>query len=169
MLGAHLSGTADGFSKAVTKYRSPPVPAGGLPPPGAMKSLTVVMGQAPGNVIALIWNGRVVDSAHFVEGEAGPLPPAAPLGVCGASAWRLRGVGSASAGRLLGVCGASAGRLLGVCGASAGRLLRVCRAFAGLFCAVRRPDSALSPLARCPLVPPTVTLSVPASSAVPHL
>ena len=37
-----------------------------------MKPLTQVVGQAPGNVIALIQNGKVVDSAHFEDGEAGP-------------------------------------------------------------------------------------------------
>ena len=49
----------------------PACPTGELPPPGAMKPLTQLIGQAPGNVIALIQNGKVVDSAHFVDGEAG--------------------------------------------------------------------------------------------------
>ncbi|GAB3221198.1 sensor histidine kinase [Mycolicibacterium hippocampi] len=77
MIDSQLSGAADGFSKTVTKYRTTPLPSGELPPPGAMKPLGYVMGQAPGNVIALIQNGRVVDSAHFVGGEAEPLPPEA--------------------------------------------------------------------------------------------
>ena len=39
-----------------------------------MKPLTEVVGQAPGNVIALIQHAKVVDSAHFRDGEAGPAP-----------------------------------------------------------------------------------------------
>ena len=31
-----------------------------------MKPLTYLIGQAPGNVIALIQDGKVVDSAYFV-------------------------------------------------------------------------------------------------------
>ncbi|MCV7154936.1 sensor histidine kinase [Mycolicibacterium pyrenivorans] len=77
MIDAQLSGSAEGFSKTMTKYRTMPLPTGELPQPGAMKPLTQVMGQAPGNVIALIQDGRVVDSAYFVDGEAQPLPPAA--------------------------------------------------------------------------------------------
>jgi two-component system sensor histidine kinase TrcS len=73
---AQLSGSADGFSHAVTKYRMAPTPSGDQPPPGAMKPLTHLIGQAPGNVIALIQNGKVVDSAFFVDGEARAAPPA---------------------------------------------------------------------------------------------
>lgn len=77
MIDSQLSGSADGFSKTVAKYRSTPLPNGELPPAESMKPLTQVMGQAPGNIIALIQDGRVVDSAYFVDGEARPLPPAA--------------------------------------------------------------------------------------------
>ncbi len=70
ILDAQLSGSADGFSHAVTKYRITPTPSGDLPPPGAMKPLTQLIGQAPENVIALIQHGKVVDSAYFVDGEA---------------------------------------------------------------------------------------------------
>ncbi|MDZ4268353.1 MAG: HAMP domain-containing sensor histidine kinase, partial [Mycobacterium sp.] len=77
MIDAQLAGSAEGFTKTMTKYRTTPLPTGELPQPGAMKPLTQVMGQAPGNVIALIRDGRVVDSAYFVDGEARPLPPAA--------------------------------------------------------------------------------------------
>ena len=42
-----------------------------------MKPLKYLIGQAPENVIALIQDGKVVDSAYFVDGEARPAPPAA--------------------------------------------------------------------------------------------
>ena len=70
IIDAQLAGSADGFSQAVTKYRITPDASGKLPPPGAMKPLTHLIGQAPGNVIALIQDGKVVDSAYFVDGEA---------------------------------------------------------------------------------------------------
>ena len=69
-----LLASADGFSYSVTKYRISPGPNGEKPPPGAMKPLTQVVGQAPKNVIALIQNGKVVDSAIFHDGTAGPAP-----------------------------------------------------------------------------------------------
>jgi two-component system sensor histidine kinase TrcS len=74
IIDAQLSGSADGFSQAVTKYRITPDASGKLPPPGAMKPLTHLIGQAPGNVIALIQDGKVVDSAYFVDGEARRAP-----------------------------------------------------------------------------------------------
>jgi len=74
IIDAQLSGSADGFGQAVTKYRIMPDASGKLPPPGAMKPLTHLIGQAPGNVIALIQNGKVVDSAYFVDGESRPAP-----------------------------------------------------------------------------------------------
>ena len=74
IIDAQLSGSADGFSQAVTKYRTTPDASGKVPPPGAMKPLTHLIGQAPGNVIALIQDGKVVDSAYFVDGEARPAP-----------------------------------------------------------------------------------------------
>ena len=77
ILDAQLAGSADGFSHAVTKYRIMPNASGDLPPSGAMKPLTQLIGQAPGNVIALIQHGKVVDSAYFMDGEARPAPPAA--------------------------------------------------------------------------------------------
>jgi two-component system, OmpR family, sensor histidine kinase TrcS len=77
ILDAQLAGSADGFSHAVTKYRITPTPSGELPPPGAMKPLTQLIGQAPENVIALIQHGKVVDSAYFVDGESRPAPPEA--------------------------------------------------------------------------------------------
>jgi len=67
-----LLASADGFSNSVTKYRISPGNNGEKPPPGAMKPLTQVIGQAPKNVIALIQNGKVVDSAIFHDGSAGP-------------------------------------------------------------------------------------------------
>jgi two-component system sensor histidine kinase TrcS len=74
ILDAQLAGSADGFGHAVTKYRITPLPSGELPPPGTMKPLKYLIGQAPENVIALIQDGKVVDSAYFVEGEARPAP-----------------------------------------------------------------------------------------------
>jgi len=72
VIDTQLKASADGFSYSVTKFRITPTATGKKPPPGAMKPLTQVVGQAPGNVIALIQNGKVVDSAHFEDGEAGP-------------------------------------------------------------------------------------------------
>jgi hypothetical protein len=72
---AQLSASADGLSSAVTKYRITPTPSGDQPPPGAMKPLTQLIGQAPGNVLALIQNGKVVDSAFFADGRRGPHRP----------------------------------------------------------------------------------------------
>lgn len=76
LIDTQLAGAADGFSKTVTKYRVTPGPDGRLPGPGEMKPLVHFMGQAQGNVIALIQNGQVVDSAFFVDGEARPAPAA---------------------------------------------------------------------------------------------
>ncbi|MEC9324687.1 MAG: HAMP domain-containing sensor histidine kinase [Actinomycetota bacterium] len=87
ILDSQLAGAADGFSAGVAKYRSTPLPDGELPPPGAMKPMANLTGQAPGNVVAIIRGGRVVDSAHFVEGGARPLPAAA-IEVIAASPWR---------------------------------------------------------------------------------
>lgn len=72
-----LSAAANGYSYSAAKYRSTPRPDGTLPPPGTMKPLTQLIGQAPGNVAALIQDGRVVDSALFQDGEAQPAPEAA--------------------------------------------------------------------------------------------
>lgn len=77
ILDAQLDGSADGFSHAVTKYRISPTQSGQLPPPGSMKPLTYLIGQSPENVIALIQDGKVVDSAYFVDGDARPAPPEA--------------------------------------------------------------------------------------------
>jgi two-component system sensor histidine kinase TrcS len=77
IIDAQLSGSADGFSQAVTKYRLTPTPSGAEPPPGSMKPLTQLIGQAPGNVIALIQGGKVVDSAYFTDGDARPAPDGA--------------------------------------------------------------------------------------------
>jgi two-component system sensor histidine kinase TrcS len=74
VIDTQLTASADGFSYSATKYRITPTPSGAKPPPGTMKPLTQVVGQAPGNVIALIQHGKVVDSALFADGEAGPAP-----------------------------------------------------------------------------------------------
>ena len=77
IIDAQLSGSADGFSQSVTKYRTSPLPSGRLPPPGAMKPLTYLIGQPPDSVVALIQGGKVVDSAHFIDGDARAAPTAA--------------------------------------------------------------------------------------------
>src|SRR5438874_1999796 len=74
IIDAQLSGSADGFTHAVSKYRITPNASGERPAPDAMKPLTQLIGQAPGNVIALVQHGDVVDSAYFVDGEARPAP-----------------------------------------------------------------------------------------------
>ncbi|HEX2213603.1 MAG TPA: ATP-binding protein [Mycobacterium sp.] len=74
MIDSQLAVSADGFSQSVTKYRTSPTPSGELPPPGAMKPMIYLIGQAPGNVVALVQRGEVVDSALFADGEAGPVP-----------------------------------------------------------------------------------------------
>ena len=58
LIDTQLTASADGFSYSVTKFRITPTASGEKPPPGAMKPLTQVVGQAPGNVIALIQHGR---------------------------------------------------------------------------------------------------------------
>ena len=85
IIDTQLSGAADSFATGVTKYRSTVLPTGELPAPGTMKPLRGFMGQAPGNVIALIRNGEVVDSAHFVGDEGRPVPPGAVDGLAQAS------------------------------------------------------------------------------------
>ena len=86
IIDSQLSGAADGFSQSVTKYRTTPLPTGELPPPGKMKSLTQLIGQAEGNVVALIQGGKVVDSAYFVDGEARPAPQTAVDAIADTSA-----------------------------------------------------------------------------------
>lgn len=75
IIDTQLSGAADSFSSGMTKYRTTPLPTGQLPPPGTMKPLTNFAGQAPGNVIAVVRQGGVSDSAYFADGEARRLPP----------------------------------------------------------------------------------------------
>ncbi|OBB62186.1 two-component sensor histidine kinase [Mycobacterium sp. 852013-51886_SCH5428379] len=80
MLGivdGQLAMSADSFEAGMAKYRITPRSDGTLPPPDAMKPLTAFAGQAPGNVIARVRDGQVIDSAIFLDGEARPLPPEA--------------------------------------------------------------------------------------------
>lgn len=74
IVDSQLAAAADGFGYWVTKYRSTKLPSGERPAPGAMKPLSQVVGQAPGNVVLLVRNGRVVDSALFGDGDARPVP-----------------------------------------------------------------------------------------------
>ena len=75
IVDTQLTSAADAFSQSLTKYRSTPLPGGTLPPPGAMKPLNQLIGQAPGNIVVLIRNGGVVDSALFGDGDATAVPP----------------------------------------------------------------------------------------------
>lgn len=72
-----LDASADGCTYSAAKYRNTPGPDGELPAPGSMKPLTNLVGQAPGNVVALIQDGQIVDSAYFLDGEARTAPPSA--------------------------------------------------------------------------------------------
>lgn len=74
IVDSQLAAAADGFTYSVTKYRSTALPSGARPEPGSMKPLSQVVGQAPGNVVLLVRDGQVVDSALFGDGDAGPVP-----------------------------------------------------------------------------------------------
>ena len=74
IVDSQLAAAADGFTYSVTKYRSTALPTGALPAPRSMKPLSQVVGQAPGNVVLLVRDGEVVDSALFGDGDAGPVP-----------------------------------------------------------------------------------------------
>jgi two-component system sensor histidine kinase TrcS len=75
IVDTQLAAAADGYSQSVVKYRKTPLPSGEMPGPTAMKPLSHLVGQAPGNVVVLIRDGKVIDSAIFGDGEAGPPPP----------------------------------------------------------------------------------------------
>lgn len=77
VIDTQLAASADGFRSSVVKYRATPTPDGTLPPPGTMKPLSHLIGQAPGNVVFLVRDGQVADSALFGDGDAGPVPEAA--------------------------------------------------------------------------------------------
>ncbi|HEV7423390.1 MAG TPA: HAMP domain-containing sensor histidine kinase [Mycobacterium sp.] len=77
IVDTQLAAASDGFGSSVAKYRATPLPSGERPAPDAMKPLTQLVGQAPGNVVALVSNGEIVDSALFGDGDAGPAPTAA--------------------------------------------------------------------------------------------
>lgn len=85
IIDSQLSGAADGSINSVAKYRGTPLPGGGMPAPGTMKPLTQLIGQAPGNVVALIQNGEVVDSAYFGDGDAQQAPAPAVEAIAGMS------------------------------------------------------------------------------------
>ncbi|MBS1691166.1 MAG: HAMP domain-containing histidine kinase [Actinobacteria bacterium] len=86
LIDTQLASSAEAFSSSVTKFRTTPVsPSGDLPEPGAMKPLSLLIGQSPGNVIALVRDGMVLDAALYGEGEAGPVPPEARREIAGAS------------------------------------------------------------------------------------
>lgn len=60
-----LKAAADGYSNGVVKYRSMPLPTGAMPGPLDFKPLSQLTGQAPGNIVVRIVDGRVVDAALF--------------------------------------------------------------------------------------------------------
>lgn len=74
IIDTQLASAADSFAQGVAKYRSTPLPSGGLPAPDAMKPLGYLLGQAPGNIVVLLRDGQVIDSALFGEDAAGPPP-----------------------------------------------------------------------------------------------
>lgn len=77
MVDSQLDAAAEGFGASVVKFRSSPTPSGELPAPGTMKPLTHLVGQAPGNIVVLIRDGVVMDSALFGDGEAQRAPASA--------------------------------------------------------------------------------------------
>ena len=81
IIDAQLAGAANACIESVEKYRSTAGPDGELPPPGSMKPLTRLIGQAPGNVVALLRDGAVVDSALFGDGDAQPAPAEATAAI----------------------------------------------------------------------------------------
>ena len=78
VVATQLDTAADGFSNGVVKYRATPLPSGELPGPTAFKPLSQLIGQAPGNIVVRILDGRVVDAAMFRGDETVP-PPAGAL------------------------------------------------------------------------------------------
>lgn len=93
IIDAQLAGAAQGGVSSMIKYRSTPGPDGQLPPPRAMKPLTHLIGQGSGNVVALIQDGQVVDSAHFLGDSAQQAPPEAVAQIA-AMSWTDRQVHS---------------------------------------------------------------------------
>ncbi|MHA0286691.1 sensor histidine kinase [Mycobacterium sp. C3-094] len=81
IIDAQLAGAAEGAVQSVEKYRTTPGPDGALPPPGSMKPVTRLIGQAPGNVVVLMRDGVVVDSAYFGDGDARTAPAEATAAV----------------------------------------------------------------------------------------
>lgn len=69
-----LKAAADGYSNGVVKYRSMPTAGGEMPGPRDFKPLSQLTGQAPGNIVVRIVDGRVVDAAMFA-GDATVAPP----------------------------------------------------------------------------------------------
>ena len=78
VVSTQLTTAADGYSNGIQKYRSTPLPSGEIPGPTAFKPLSQLIGQAPGNIVVRIVDGRVVDAAMF-GGDVAVAPPAAAL------------------------------------------------------------------------------------------
>lgn len=74
MVSTQLSGSLDAFSHTVNKIRASMKLAGTSAPSSPMKALTEFTGQAPGNLIMLMRDGHIVDSALFSDGEQIPAP-----------------------------------------------------------------------------------------------
>lgn len=69
-----LSTSLSGFNHSVDKYHNPHETTGRQNILSPVKPLTEFTGQAPRNVIALIKNGKVADSARFTDSGASGLP-----------------------------------------------------------------------------------------------
>lgn len=85
IIDSQLAGAADGGLHSVEKFRRTPGTDGALPPAGSMKPLTHLIGQAPDNVVVLLRDGAVVDSAHFGDGDARSAPAEAAATVANLS------------------------------------------------------------------------------------
>ncbi|MET0454623.1 MAG: ATP-binding protein [Mycobacterium sp.] len=83
IIDSQVDSAADGFAASVLRYRSYPNQTGNVPGPTEMKPLVNLLGQAPGNVIVLLRDGVVVDSALFGDGVAQQAPGAAIDAIAG--------------------------------------------------------------------------------------
>lgn len=78
VVSTQLTAAADGYSNGIDKYRSTPLPSGEMPGPTAFKPLSQLIGQAPGNIVVRVVDGKPVDAAMF-GGDVAVPPPADAL------------------------------------------------------------------------------------------
>ncbi|OAT67868.1 histidine kinase [Mycobacteroides immunogenum] len=81
MVDRQLSTSLSGFNYSVDRYQNPYDAEKRQYVRSDMKPLTEFTGQAPGNIIALIKNGKVADSARFTDSGAIKLPAEARLDI----------------------------------------------------------------------------------------